>query len=82
MLVLDWKQEGSTVTGSIVIDGWSCLSGGVVAGSLRGGTIEFELRQRDVQVTYRGKVSGQQMSGTYSTNCDATTGTWRATKTG
>jgi hypothetical protein len=32
-------------------------------------------------VTYEGSVAGHTMSGTYSTNCDDTKGTWRATKT-
>jgi hypothetical protein len=81
-LELDWRHEGSNLTGTISIDGWSCLIGGVVSGTLSGTKIEFMLRQRDTQVTYQGTIAGRTMSGTYSTNCDNTAGTWRVTKTG
>jgi hypothetical protein len=82
MLELDWRKEESNLTGTITIDGWSCLLGGVVTGNLNGTAIEFELHQRDVELQYRGKVAGLSMSGTYSTNCDNSTGTWSVTKTG
>jgi hypothetical protein len=82
ILQLDWRQEGPTLTGAITIEGWSCLIGGVVSGSVNGRAIEFMLRQRDIQVTYKGTTAGRTMSGTYSTNCDDTSGTWRLAKAG
>lgn len=81
-LDLDWRQEGTNLTGAITIDGWSCLIGGVVSGITNGKAVQFMLRQRDIQVTYRGTVAGPIMSGTYSTNCDDSGGTWRVAKNG
>jgi hypothetical protein len=82
---LGWRQDGSKLTGTITINGTFCLTGGAVTGDLGGSRIEFELvglAQRNVELKYEGTATGLRMSGTYSTNCDNTTGTWKATKTG
>jgi F0F1-type ATP synthase membrane subunit c/vacuolar-type H+-ATPase subunit K len=82
ILEIDWRQDGLALMGAITIDGWSCLTGGVVSGSVSGNAVQFLLRQRDIQVTYEGTTAGRTLSGTYSTNCDDSAGTWRVAKSG
>jgi hypothetical protein len=77
-LRIDWEHYGPSLRGTMTIDGWLCLDAGVVTGTLSGSSIEFELVQREIRLTYKGTVAGNRMSGTYSTNCDDTRGTWRA----
>ncbi len=55
-----------------------CLDGAKVTGSFSGGAIDFGAVQGQCQVTYKGTVTGDQMSGTYSLGPAG--GTWKATR--
>ncbi len=79
---LKWQQNGTTLIGTIVIDGTPCLSGGAVTGKLRGSLISFGAVKGQVEVNYAGTFSSDTMSGSYATNCGNAQGEWTATKTG
>ena len=74
------SQQGSTLTGNISIVGTPCLSGGSVTGSVNGTSINFGVIEGEVTVNYAGTISGDTMSGYYSTSCGKAFGNWQATK--
>ena len=74
--VLDWKQTGSKLSGTIELSAPpTTLS---LNGTITGTTIEFGT-VGSAEITYSGTVSGDTMSGTYSVN-GAPGGDWSATK--
>jgi hypothetical protein len=79
-LTFTLRQQGSVLDGSIAIDGTACLSGGVVQGEAHGHFLRFTVVGREVRMTFNGSFSGTTMNGTYTTTCEAPTGTWNATK--
>jgi hypothetical protein len=76
---LTWARKASTMTGSIVIRGTPCLTGGSVSGTLSGAAISFGAVSGQVHVSYDGTIAGSHMSGTYATSCGKARGTWEAT---
>lgn len=80
---LEWEQHGNKLVGTISIAGTPCLDGGSVEGTLRdGNSINFGVVQGQVEVLYAGTVKGDEMSGTYATDCGNAEGDWEATRTG
>lgn len=77
---IQWTQSGSSLSGTITITGTPCLTGGSISGSLAGSTLNFGVVTGQSQVSYTGTVSGDTMSGTYTTSCGNAQGTWKATK--
>jgi hypothetical protein len=74
---IQWQQSGSDITGTITIPG-TCSSCPISA-TLNGSTVRFGLVAGGA-ITYTGTVSGNSMSGTYSTTDGATKGTWKASR--
>lgn len=77
---IQWTQSGSALSGTITITGTPCLTGGSINGSLSGSALNFGVVTGQSQVSYTGTVSGNTMSGTYTTSCGNAQGTWKATK--
>lgn len=78
--IVRWVQTGSTLTGTITIDGTPCLTGGTITGTIAGGTIRFGAVKGQVEVAFVGAVAGSTMGGTYSTGCGNAKGNWQAGK--
>jgi len=72
--VLDWTQSGSTLNGTIKLStaGTTNVNGTVTGSSIKFGTVG------GTAVHYTGSVSGDSMSGSYSTSAGG--GTWSAHK--
>jgi hypothetical protein len=51
-----------------------------VQGEAHGHFLRFTVVGREVRMTFNGSFSGTTMNGTYTTTCEAPTGTWNATK--
>jgi hypothetical protein len=73
-----FNQNGSSLNGTLSIS-VSCLDGAKVTGTVNGSSIDFGSVQGQCQVDYKGKVNGDQMSGTYSAS-GVPAGTWKASK--
>lgn len=74
--VLNWKQTGSKLSGTIELSAPpTTLS---LNGTIAGTTIEFGT-VGSAEITYSGTVSGDKMSGTYTVN-GSPGGDWSATK--
>ena len=79
--VLHWTQSGSSLTGSITINGTPCLNGGDISGEVNGDQITFGVVAGQVNVSYTGTLKDQDtMSGSYSTDCRKASGDWTATR--
>jgi len=80
--VLTWTQNGSALTGGIVVKGTPCLSIATVNGTVSGSTISFGAVSGTNTVVYDGTISGSTMKGSYTapTACEDAKGTWAATK--
>lgn len=77
---IEWMQSGSSLQGTISIQGTPCLDGGSIGGEVHGDTIEFGAVKGQVLVKYTGTIKGDSMSGTYETDCGNAEGTWEASK--
>lgn len=78
-------QEGSKMTGSIVVHGTPCLSAGEISGVVSNGEIQFGAVKAQSQIVFTGSLGeGDTMGGSYraSANCADATGSWEAEKTG
>ncbi len=73
-----FKQSGSSLNGTLSIS-VACLDDAKVTGTVNGSSIDFGSVKGDCQVDYKGTVSGDQMSGTYSAS-GLPAGTWKAAK--
>jgi hypothetical protein len=73
-----FTQTGSSLDGTLSI-AVSCLNGAKVTGKVNGDSIEFGSVNGQCSVDYKGKINGDQMSGTYGLGA-GTAGTWKATK--
>ena len=81
----DFTQDGSTFSGSIVINGSACVHGGTISGTVDGDQIRFGVVEAEQQISYSGTLSGDTMSGTWSKPagadpCTADSGTFSATR--
>lgn len=88
---LTLAQAGRKVTGSILVDGKTCIRQGTIGGTVTGSTVHLVIHSvRDV--TIEGSVEGARMSGTFSAlacgppygppNASIiVTGVWEATRT-
>ena len=73
-----FTQTGSSLNGTLTIS-VSCLNGAKVTGKVNGDSIEFGSVNGQCTVDYKGKINGDQMSGTYGLGA-GTAGTWKASK--
>ena len=79
--ILDWTQTGSALSGTISVTASQCVSEGTITGTTDGATITFGAVQGAYSIAYEGTVSGDSMSGTYtSPSCGNAAGTWTADK--
>jgi len=79
------EQEGSTMTGSIVVDGTPCLTTGEISGVVSNGEIQFGAVKAQSEIVFTGSLGeGDTMGGSYqaSPDCANATGSWEAEKTG
>jgi len=77
---LTWAQQGTLLVGAIGVTGSNCISAGNVTGNVDGTKISFGAVEGTKTITYVGTVSGRTMSGTYSSECGPSKGTWSAVK--
>ena len=77
---LTWAQQGSLLVGAIGVTGSNCISAGNVTGNIDGNKISFGAVEGTKTITYVGTVSGNTMTGTYSSECGPSKGTWTAVK--
>jgi hypothetical protein len=77
---LTWAQQGTLLVGAIGVTGSNCISAGNVTGNLDGNKISFGAVEGTKTITYVGTVSGNTMTGTYSSECGPSKGTWSAVK--
>ena len=73
-----FTQTGSSLDGTLSI-AVQCLDGAKVTGKVNGDSIDFGSVQGQCSVDYKGKISGDQMSGTYDVG-GGVGGTWKASK--
>jgi len=73
-----FTQTGSSLDGTLSIS-VACLDGAKVTGKVNGDSIDFGSVQGQCSVDYKGKISGDQMSGTYDVG-GGVGGTWKASK--
>jgi hypothetical protein len=79
--ILDWTQTGSALSGTISVTASQCVTEGTITGTTDGATITFGAVQGTYAIAYEGTVSGDTMSGTYSSpSCGNAAGTWQAAK--
>jgi hypothetical protein len=79
-IAVTWTQEGADLSGTITMDGESCLNGDIIQGTLSGLHIDFSVVQREATIDYSGTIIGNSMSGTFSTDCDIGQGRWTMRK--
>lgn len=75
-----WQQFGRTMKGTVTITGGQCLDAGPILGRVNGSSIDFDIESTEAEVIYKAEVAGNTMTGTYTTSCANSQGTWRATK--
>jgi hypothetical protein len=79
--ILDWTQTGSALSGTISVTNTPCVSEGTITGTVEGSQITFGAVEGAYSIAYEGTVSGDSMSGTYSSpSCGNAAGTWQAAK--
>lgn len=78
---LTWAQQGNLLVGAIGVAGSDCISDGDVTGNVDGDKISFGAVKGNVPlITYVGTITGNMMSGTYTSDCGNSKGTWQAIK--
>ena len=77
---LTWAQQGTLLVGAIGVTGSNCISAGNVTGNVDGTKISFGAVEGTKTITYVGTISGKTMTGTYSSECGPSKGTWTAVK--
>lgn len=79
--IIDWTQTGSTLGGTISVTNTPCVTEGTITGTVEGEQITFGAVEGAYSIAYEGTVSGDTMSGTYSSpSCGNAAGTWEAAK--
>ena len=79
--ILEWTQSGSALSGTISVANSECVTEGTITGTVAGSQITFGAVQGTYAIAYEGTVSGDSMSGTYSSpSCGNAAGTWQAAK--
>jgi hypothetical protein len=74
---LNWQQSGSNVTGTINIPG--ACNACPISATVNGSSVTFGVVALG-GIIYTGTVSGNSMSGTYTTADTSARGTWKASK--
>ena len=74
-----WVQDGSTLNGSVAMDGAACFTAGGMQGTIDGDKVAFEVVARD-EVSFVGTIAGDNVSGTFEMSCDGSQGTWEANR--
>jgi hypothetical protein len=79
-LRVTWTQQGSDLTGTIIIGKSACAPGGAVEGAVTGDQVVFTVPGTD-PVAFTGTVSDATIAGTFTRACDGGDGTFRITRT-
>ena len=81
---MTFEPTGDGFAGTIQINGSSCVSDGEVTAAVEGDRITIGAVQAEERIDFEGRVSGDTMSGTYSSPaaCGNDSGTWEATLVG
>ena len=74
-LRVTWTQEGSDLTGTMIIGKSACAPGGAVEGSVTGDNVTFTVPGTDPFV-FTGTLSGSTIAGSFTRACDAGIGTF------
>ncbi|UGQ12213.1 hypothetical protein LO772_00960 [Yinghuangia sp. ASG 101] len=78
---VDFVQHQNNLTGRLQLSVPGCDLSGPVVGELDGSDVTLKSGAGATdKITLEGKLSGGQMSGTYTTNCEGASGTWTAKK--
>jgi hypothetical protein len=78
ILEVTWTQTGSALDGTIVFDS-PCSNAASVQGTVTGPGVEFSTVGRD-EAAFRGVVTVSRITGTFTSSCDTSTGTFELTK--
>jgi hypothetical protein len=73
-----FTQTSPSLNGTLSIS-VACLDGAKVTGTVSGSSIEFGSVKGQCDISYKGSIDGDQMSGTYDLS-GAAGGTWKASK--
>lgn len=83
---LTFGQQGTDLSGTILIAGTACIKDAVITGTLSGTTISFGAVKGAETVAYTGTWAGASMSGTWMIThgsggaCTTNSGDWAATR--
>lgn len=83
---LNFVQRGSSLSGTITINGSKCISGATISGQLSGNKISFGAVKGAETVAYEGTWSGAAMGGTWAVTqasggeCTMDSGSWQAAR--
>lgn len=75
-------QQGDRLEGDLRLSGTGCELDGPIQGTLEGTKIRFGSVGGSQSITFEGTVSGDRLSGTYTTTCLNSNGTWKAARAG
>ncbi|MGA4545222.1 hypothetical protein ACPA54_35070 [Uniformispora flossi] len=74
-------QDGDEITGDLQLEAPGCDFTGPVTGKVKGSKITLESGPDTAyRIQMEGTVSGDRMSGSYTTTCENASGTWKADK--
>ena len=77
-------QDGSSVSGTTLVQNSPCLANGDVSGSVAGDQLSGAMTAGGTSITFDSTIDGSQMSGTYDAvsagACTGDTGTFVATR--
>jgi hypothetical protein len=79
-LRVTWTQQGSDLTGTMIIGKSACAPGGAVEGAVTGDEVVFAVPGTD-PVAFTGTLSDATIAGTFMRACDAANGTFSLTRT-
>lgn len=71
-------QQGDKISGDLKLSGTGCALDGPIQGTLEGTQIRFGAVNGGQNVSFEGTVADGGLSGTYTTTCLNSTGTWTA----
>jgi hypothetical protein len=77
---MTWQRAGRVMRGRMTVSGLSCMQSPTVQGTITGSDLEIAASENGQGTILTGTYTADSMSGTYTTSCDTTTGTWTMTK--
>ena len=80
-LRMSLTQTGADLEGTVALEGNACALDGVIQGAVQGAKVELRVTRRD-QVQFVGTIAGNTMTGTFTSACDSSAGTWQVRRGG